>query len=105
MNRKYLWAFAIMILLTPLGRLAEGTAWGEWGGEYLTEALGFVPLGIEQAGEWWQAMFPDYTVHALGEGKLAESAGYALSAIVGSALVYGITLAYMKLMARTEIKS
>jgi hypothetical protein len=86
-----------MALLTPLGLLAEGTAWGEWGGEDLAETLGFVPQGIDQASTWWQALLPDYTVKGLG-----EKTGYVVSALVGSALVYLAAMAYMKTLARPK---
>ena len=33
---RWLWAgMGVLILLTPIGVLAPGTAWGEWGGEEL----------------------------------------------------------------------
>jgi len=86
-----------MALLTPLGLLAEGTAWGEWGAEDLAETLGFVPQGIDQASTWWQAFLPDYTVKGLG-----EKTGYVVSALVGSALVYLAAMAYMKTLARPK---
>lgn len=102
MQRRYWLPLLVMALLTPLGLLADGTAWGEWGGEDLEKMLGFVPRGIEQAAEWWQAIFPDYTVKGIGEGKAAESAGYVLSALIGSAAVYLFTVAYMKMLAKSK---
>jgi hypothetical protein len=86
-----------MALLTPLGLLADGTAWGEWGAEDLVDRLGFAPQGIEQAAEWWQALLPDYSIKGLG-----ERTGYILSALVGSALVYLSAAAYTKIIARPK---
>lgn len=95
MLRRYWFILIAMALLTPLGLLAEGTAWGEWGAEDLMTMLGFVPQGVDQASAWWQALLPDYSVKGVG-----EKAGYVISALVGSALVYLAAVAYMKAIAR-----
>jgi cobalt/nickel transport protein len=97
MLRRYWLILVIMALLTPLGLLAEGTAWGEWGAEDLAATLGFVPRGIDQATAWWQALLPDYSVRGMG-----EKTGYVVSALAGSALVYLAAMAYMKAIARSK---
>jgi prepilin signal peptidase PulO-like enzyme (type II secretory pathway) len=99
MKRIYYWVIGIMILLTPLGLLSEGTAWGEWGTDELTENLGYVPRGIEQAEEVWKAILPDYSVPMLGEIANAEIIGYILSALLGTALIYTIMLFFGKVLA------
>lgn len=104
MYRRYWLVLGIMILLTPIGIWAEGTAWGEWGAEDLAGMLGFVPQGIGQVTEWWQSVFPDYRMNFLGEGRTAESTGYIISAFIGSILVYTAMLGYIKLMTRTGTK-
>ena len=38
----------LLIILAPLGLLAVGETFGEWGSEELKEKLGFVPLGLEK---------------------------------------------------------
>ena len=105
MYRRYGLALLAMALLSPLGLVAQGGAWGEWGAEELEKLLGFVPSGIEKAAGFWQGLFPDYSVKFLGEGRLAENAGYLISALVGSVLVYGVTMAYVRIMARNGAKS
>ena len=41
---RWLWAgIGVLILLTPIGALAPGTAWGEWGGAELKAAIGYAP--------------------------------------------------------------
>ena len=102
MDRRYWIVIGIMIILTPLGLLADGTAWGEWSGEDLTTTLGFVPQGIEQAGDWWKAAFPDYSMKFLGEGDMADRAGYIMSAVLGSGFIYGVTLILGKMLAKTN---
>lgn len=75
------WHLAAMVLLTPLGLLAAGTAWGEWGNEELHELTGFVPEGMRN-GLQFAAPLPDYSFSGLH-----EVAGYVLSAFAGVALI------------------
>ncbi len=78
---------AALIVLTPLGLLAEGTAWGEWAPEELPEqdflgtVLGYIPAGMENGFEF-ESLFPDYTV-----AGLPDEFAYILSAIIGTALL------------------
>jgi cobalt/nickel transport system permease protein len=82
--------------LSPLGLLASGTAWGEWGRAEIKDvvtggrALGYIPAGLEK-GFSLAALFPDYSV-----AGLPEWAGYLLSAAAGAAL---LVIAF-KLLAR-----
>lgn len=77
---------AALICLTPLGLLATGTAWGEWGADEIKKvvsggtSLGFVPKGMAN-GFNYEAVMPDYSVHGL-----PEAAGYILSAAAGVAI-------------------
>jgi len=76
---RWLWAgLGLVALLTPIGLLASGTAWGEWGGEDLQEMLGFVPRGLEKLGGVWRAPFSDYSLPGMGPVP-----GYIASAVVG----------------------
>lgn len=78
---------AALVCLTPLGLLATGTAWGEWGADEIKDvvsggnALGFVPEGMAK-GFGFEAIMPDYTV-----GGLPDIAGYILSAVAGVAIM------------------
>jgi cobalt/nickel transport system permease protein len=48
---RWLWAgLGALILLTPIGALAPGTAWGEWGSEELKAAIGYAPANLEKLG-------------------------------------------------------
>lgn len=87
-SSKSVWALlGVLILATPLGLLAAGTAWGEWDAEeladtdFLGSALGYTPAGMED-GFSFEAMMPDYSV-----AGLPDAAGYIVSAIVGTALL------------------
>jgi len=79
-----LWgALGLVALATPVGLLASGTAWGEWGvGELKDLGLGFIPGGMQRFASWWPAPLPDY-----GFSRMGAVIGYILSAFVGIALV------------------
>jgi cobalt/nickel transport system permease protein len=78
------WSAALVVLAfaTPMGLLAAGTAWGEWGIEELQEMLGYVPKGLAGMSDFWKAPIPDYTIPGLGDVP-----GYVLSALIGLVLV------------------
>jgi cobalt/nickel transport system permease protein len=78
---------AVLIAATPLGLLATGTAWGEWGADEIAEvvsggsALGYTPYGL--ANGWsLEALMPDYSLEGMN-----EVAAYILSAVIGVALL------------------
>lgn len=78
---------AVLIAATPLGLLATGTAWGEWGADEIAEIsetgvpLGYTPQGMVE-GFSMEAPMPDYTL-----GEMNEIAAYILSAVIGTALL------------------
>lgn len=75
-------ALFLLALLTPIGLLVEGEAWGEWGGEALREMLGYVPAGLARLEAARPAAWlPDYTVPGL-----SEPLGYVVAALLGMAL-------------------
>lgn len=96
---RAMWAgLGLLMLLSPLGLLAAGTAWGEWGTEdfanpevrqEIATASGNVappegvPAGLERLSSVWSAPFPDYAPAFLKDANL----GYILSAVMGSGLV------------------
>jgi hypothetical protein len=77
-----------MIVLVPVGLLAPGTAWGEWGTEQLTSrGLAFIPQGMAKLSGLWSAPMSGYNLPALKNSNLA----YMLSGIVGT-IVIGIVV-------------
>lgn len=72
-----------LIILAPLGLLAVGETFGEWGNEELEEKIGFVPSGLERLSSLWSAPMPDYALPGIGESMTAASAAYILSAVIG----------------------
>jgi cobalt/nickel transport system permease protein len=82
---RWLWVgLAVLIVATPLGLLAPGTAWGEWGSdEFANMGLNFVPQGLAQLENLWGAPLAGYELPVLGNANL----GYILSAALGILLV------------------
>ena len=86
-SRPVVGLLALLIVATPLGLLAEGTAWGEWYAEELSETaelgapLGYTPAGME-SGFSLPALLPDYAVEGM-----PDALGYILSAVIGTALL------------------
>lgn len=94
---RWLWAgLGTLVLLTPIGVLAPGTAWGEWGADELRRRLGFVPTGMRQLGTAWTAAVPDYAPAFVRDPLL----GYLLAAVAGSALAIGVTWGVGALLSR-----
>jgi cobalt/nickel transport system permease protein len=91
-----LWiGLAVLIFITPIGLLAPGTAWGEWGAEELTGlGLSSIPTGLAKLSGLWSAPMPDYDVAAVGNTTIA----YILSALVGIIIVVGIVWLFSKLI-------
>ncbi|MFB3777712.1 MAG: cobalt transporter CbiM [Bryobacteraceae bacterium] len=96
--RPLLAGLAVLMLLTPLGILAVGTAWGEWApGDFADEAARLeiaaasrnhtlpaqVPQGLERLSSFWTAPVPDYAPPFLR----SSSFGYLLSAAFGMGLI------------------
>lgn len=85
---------AALVCLTPLGLLAAGTAWGEWGADEINtvmtggSALGYTPSGM-QNGFSFSSLIPDYAISGL-----PDFVGYILSAVIGIA----ITIIFFKII-------
>jgi cobalt/nickel transport system permease protein len=92
---------ACLVFITPLGLLAPGTAWGEWSAEQLSEAgLNFVPQGMQKWESFWQAAFADYSIPGLG-----DQTGYAVSALLGVALIILVSYVLTFLGKRSASKT
>ncbi|HZT57989.1 MAG TPA: cobalt transporter CbiM [Pyrinomonadaceae bacterium] len=94
-----LWlALAALLILTPLGLLAAGTAWGEWGPQDFSDAQARAriasasgnqappaqaPAGLERLSHLWSAPMPDYAPPFLKSAAF----GYLMSALFGAGLV------------------
>lgn len=100
-----LWAsLALLMILTPIGLLSVGSAWGEWASREFKSAEGrariahasqgvappaVAPSGLHRLSSFWTAPIPDYAPPVLRNASF----GYVLSAMVGGGLVILVTLA------------
>ena len=82
-------------MASPLGLLAPGTAWGEWGTDELT-AMGLqaIPSGLEKLSTLWGAPLSGYDLPLLGNTNL----GYVLSAAVGISIVALVVWLFLLLL-------
>ena len=96
---KSLWiGLGALMIFTPLGLLATGAAWGEWGSqdfadpvirEEITRASGNqappdkAPSRMERLSAFWTAPIPDYAPSFLR----SQTFGYLMSALVGTGII------------------
>ncbi|MCR5667069.1 MAG: cobalt transporter CbiM [Eubacterium sp.] len=77
---------AALVVAVPIGLLAQGTAWGEWGADEIAQtisngvALGYTPSGLAE-GFALSNLFPDYTM-----AGIPDVVAYILSAVIGVAI-------------------
>jgi cobalt/nickel transport system permease protein len=112
-----LWVMlGVLLVLTPLGLLAAGTAWGEWGAsdfsdpavrqEIAAASLGqappaAAPQGLRRLSSAWTAPLPDYAPPFLR----SSAVGYVLSAMFGTGLIVLVVTgmaALLRLRQRTQ---
>jgi hypothetical protein len=92
----------VVLLMTPLGILASGAAWGEWAAKdfsnsatraQMAAASGraappmAVPSGLARWANLWTAPLPDYAPHFVKSAAF----GYLLSAMFGVGLILMVT--------------
>ncbi len=103
-STKPLWiGLAALMILTPLGLLAAGTAWGEWSAEDFAnpetrEQIAAAsqnqtpptapPAGLEKLSSVWTAPIPDYAPAFMNSAKF----GYIMSAMFGAGLIIAVFL-------------
>ncbi len=99
-NFRKLWlALGAFILLSPLGLIATGTAFGEWGLDQLPEEVGFIPAGLAKFADLWsKSPLPDYGIPGMDASFAQSAGGYILSALVGVILVVAILSLFSKIV-------
>lgn len=97
--RKLWTALAVLIVLSPLGLIATGTAFGEWGTDQLKDEIGFVPAGLAKfADVWHHVLLPDYSMPMLGSSTAGSVIGYILSAVIGVAIIAVVFTVFSKIV-------
>jgi len=101
--RRLWWAVALLLVCTPIGILAAGTAWGEWSSADLMNAKTraqieaasgnhappvSVPTGLQKLSTVWTAPFPGYAPRFIK----SPAFGYSLSAMFGAGLLVVVSL-------------
>ncbi|MGB8770001.1 MAG: cobalt transporter CbiM [Candidatus Korobacteraceae bacterium] len=104
---RRLWiAVALLMLLTPLGILAAGKAWGEWSPSELAKRQSNVqaagassdaahsafPAGMQRLAKLWTAPFPAYAPTFVKSARF----GYFLSAMFAVGVVLLVSLAMQR---------
>jgi len=84
-----------VLILTPLGLIASGSAFGEWELSELKNLVGYEPAGIAQAHQLVHPLLPDYGFAGL-EGNAWAIVGYLASAFVGCCVVALFTRAVVR---------
>ncbi|MEJ7606984.1 MAG: cobalt transporter CbiM [Bryobacteraceae bacterium] len=98
-SARRLWiALAVLMVLSPIGLVAVGSAWGEWAPEDFKDEgarkqiaaasagatlPGTVPSGMQRLSAFWRAPIPDYAPALMR----SPSFGYILSAVTGTGLI------------------
>jgi cobalt/nickel transport protein len=104
MKKTYIIAL-IIILLTPLGLLASGSAWGEWSLDEVKEMIGYVPEGMSKFAELVKGILPDYSIPGFDANFFQQAIGYIFSAVIGIIAIF-ITFAILgKLIERSQKKN
>jgi cobalt/nickel transport system permease protein len=85
--RRVLVGIAALAILTPLGILASGTAWGEWRPEELTRT----PEGLKRLYGFWSAPLAGYG---------PDAPRYLLSAVLGIAFILGLGFGASRIAGR-----
>lgn len=87
------WALIVfMIILAPIGLIATGSSWGEWGMEEFKTLIGYVPEGMKSLKIGWRGILPEYGLPS-AVSSWGSAALYAISAFFGSAGI--VFLIYM----------
>ena len=97
--RSFFVVCTTLIFIVPLGLLAPGTAWGEWGREELAHlGLGYVPQGFDKWSNIINSPLKDYDFPILRN----QTVGYVVSALVGVVCILLIMKGITFLIERTQ---
>ena len=110
-TRRLWYGLASLMIFSPLGLLAAGTAWGEWSAEDFASASTrldilkasgnvappeAIPQGLAKLSSLWMAPIPDYAPAFMRSADF----GYVLSALFGVGLILLVLLLISGFAAR-----
>lgn len=97
--------FTFLVLLTPLGLLAPGSAWGEWGLDEIKGMIGYIPKGMNRFSEIIKPIIPDYSLPGLDKNFFQLSVGYIVSALIGIAIIVILFMVLGRFLGRNTEKN
>jgi cobalt/nickel transport system permease protein len=100
--KAFLIGLLVLIVLTPLGLFATGTAWGEWGTDEIKEMWGYVPQGLNKFSDFWKALMPDYSIPGMEGSFLQSSVGYIASAVIGILVITILLILSARFIAKKK---
>lgn len=92
---------ALLIILTPLGLIATGETFGEWGTDELKEKVGYVPSGLGAMSSLWNAPLADYGFPG-SDTTVGAIVGYIVSAVAGVAICIAVLYLLGKFVANSD---
>lgn len=113
-TRKLWFGLAALMIISPLGLLAAGSAWGEWAADDFNQAHTReeimrtsaqiapppqAPVGLEKLSQVWTAPIPDYAPSFMHNANY----GYILSALLGSGLILLLLLLISALLSKRTV--
>jgi len=104
-NLRTRWLYGLILALVaavPLGLLAGGGAWGEWGGAEIKARIGYLPHGLARLGELWRGVLPGYA--RPGATGVWAIAFYVLSAVFGVLLLAAVAWLFARIHRRGQEK-
>lgn len=94
-------AVVAMVILSPLGILATGKAWGEWSPAELKKLIGYIPEGVAKAGSGFK-LLPEYSIAGWNKTLFQSATGYILSAAAGLILIFIAIFLFNKFQAKGD---
>jgi cobalt/nickel transport system permease protein len=99
------WIVLLMLaILTPLGIIAAGGAWGEWDLGGVKEHAGFVPQGMRSSAEARiESPFKEYSVPGLDKGFFHQGLGTIVTALLGAGVTALLAFAVARIAGHDRI--
>jgi cobalt/nickel transport system permease protein len=100
--RKLWIGLAALLIVTPIGIIASGSAWGEWSPSELQQQLhaASAPAGLSRLSTFWTAPVSRYAPAFIR----SESFGYLVSAMLGVGLIILVSVVASILLGRAPRK-